>query len=53
MSGQDGSANNTLKSSQEITPATNLPIQRADNNLCIPQEPEELKAKVEALEGIT
>jgi hypothetical protein len=44
--------NNTSKSSQEITFATNLPIQRADNNLRIPQELEKLKAKVEALEGM-
>jgi hypothetical protein len=52
MSGQDGSTNNTSKSSQEITPATNLPIQQADNNLCIPQELKEQKAKVKALKGI-
>jgi hypothetical protein len=47
MSGQDGFTNNTLKNSQKIASAINLPIQQADNNLCIPQELEELKAKVE------
>jgi hypothetical protein len=50
MSGQDGSTNNTLESSLGITLATNLPSERADNNSCMAQELEELKAKVKALE---
>jgi hypothetical protein len=52
MSGQDGSTNDTSESSLGITPATNLPSERADNNSCMAQELEELKAKVKALEGI-
>jgi hypothetical protein len=50
MSGQDGSTNDTLESSLGITPAPNLPSQRADNNPHIAQELKELKAKVKALE---
>jgi hypothetical protein len=50
MLGQDGSTNDTSESSLGITPATNLPSQRADNNPGIAQELEELKAKVKALE---
>jgi hypothetical protein len=50
MSGQDGSTNDTSESSLGITPAPNLPSQRADNNPHIAQELEELKAKVKALE---
>jgi hypothetical protein len=52
MLGQDGSTNNTLKSSLGITPATYLPSKRADSNSYIAQELEELKAKVKALEII-
>jgi hypothetical protein len=49
MSGQDGSTNNTLESSLGITLVINLPSKRADNNSCMAQELEELKAKVKAL----
>jgi Flp pilus assembly CpaE family ATPase len=52
MSGQDGSTNDTSESSLGITPATNLPSERADNNSRMAQELEELKAKVKALEGM-
>jgi hypothetical protein len=52
MSGQDGFTNNTSENSLGITLATNLPSKRADNNSCIAQELEELKAKVKALKRI-
>jgi hypothetical protein len=52
MSGQDGFTNNTLESSLRITLATNLPSKRANNNSCIAQELEKLKAKVKTLEGM-